>query len=731
MFISFLKNHSFCLTGKKIIIFLLLAFTQSMVFPQLDTLPISNSSDYLCYYGSWNSEKLFRAKDFDLVILEPSNITTEQIAELKNGHDGISGTVDDVVVIGYVSIGEDHVGTRAGDGRGPCYYDYTSSQMVYTNLGFASWYLDDADHNNLPDENSNWGSFYVNAGDSLWRDFVKNNPAGTDNTLVTKNCDGLFLDTIDTASPWYPWPYRWMVVQMSEMIGWLRETYPNKYLIANRGLFYFDPDLPTAYANSIRPYIDGDMFESYYPTTDRTIWAQKVNNEANKPDGFKVIALDYFNASQINQINQQISEVFSYNWGDYISQSSLDVIRYDVFHKHLLDENPPTWNSSIGISSATPDQNSVTLKWHQLTDQSLPLKFNVYYSTSTPFNITNAIKLSNASAIYDSTLSTYSFQVTGLTNFTKYYFVVRAEDALGNEDKNFQIISATPPNGTSNQINIDGNFDDWNLIPLLDQSPNPVESSGDVSIPDVDIKDIWAANDSSKIFLSYDLNGSFSSSFFYHIFFDTDNDPLTGYRYQDSSSIGAELMIENNSLWKYTGSGGSNWSWAAEIGLSKSNTGGRTEFSLPLNLFPESSNTESTRLIIQNNFSVSPYTMIDIAPDNFGSQFLQYNFQNPNNIIDESEINLSNFTLTQNFPNPFNPITTIKYQIPKSGLVTIIVFDVLGKEIITIVDEFKLAGNYQVDFGNVDSQINLSSGVYFYQLRVDEFIDTKKMILIK
>jgi TM1410 hypothetical-related protein. len=91
-------------------------------------------------------------------------------------------------------------------------------------------------------------------------EIFKNNPTGTDNTLVTKGCDGLFLDTIDTASPWSPWPYRWMVVQMSDLVGWLRQTYPDKYLIANRGLFYFDPGLTTAYEHSIRPYIDADMF---------------------------------------------------------------------------------------------------------------------------------------------------------------------------------------------------------------------------------------------------------------------------------------------------------------------------------------------------------------------------------------------------------------------------------------------------------------------------------------
>jgi len=103
----------------------ILIFSSTSTNAQLAKLPINNSKDYLCYYGNWDQEKLFRAKDFDLVILEPSNITAAQISELKKGHDGIKGTDDDVIVIGYVSIGEDHIGNRTGDGRGPCYYDYS------------------------------------------------------------------------------------------------------------------------------------------------------------------------------------------------------------------------------------------------------------------------------------------------------------------------------------------------------------------------------------------------------------------------------------------------------------------------------------------------------------------------------------------------------------------------------------------------------------------------------
>lgn len=92
---------------------------------------------------------------------------------------------------------------------------------------------------------------------------------------------------------------------------------------------------------------------------------------------------------------------------------------------------------------------------------------------------------------------------------------------------------------------------------------------------------------------------------------------------------------------------------------------------------------------------------------------------------------LSAFHLNQNYPNPFNPDTRISWQSPISGWNTIKVFDILGNELVTLVDDFRNAGNHYIDF-NIDS-INkyTSSGVYFYQLKIGEFIVTRKMILLK
>jgi hypothetical protein len=87
----------------------------------------------------------------------------------------------------------------------------------------------------------------------------------------------------------------------------------------------------------------------------------------------------------------------------------------------------------------------------------------------------------------------------------------------------------------------------------------------------------------------------------------------------------------------------------------------------------------------------------------------------------------SSFSLSQNFPNPFNPTTNIEFALPKSGLVTLRVYDILGKEVATLVNEVKNAGSYSVDF----SASNFTSGVYFYKIETNGFSDIKKMMLIK
>nr|MCU0405834.1 T9SS type A sorting domain-containing protein [Ignavibacteriaceae bacterium] len=86
-----------------------------------------------------------------------------------------------------------------------------------------------------------------------------------------------------------------------------------------------------------------------------------------------------------------------------------------------------------------------------------------------------------------------------------------------------------------------------------------------------------------------------------------------------------------------------------------------------------------------------------------------------------------NISLSQNYPNPFNPSTRIEYSIPQSGLVTIKIYDILGREVATLVNEEKQRGVYSISF----DATGLSSGIYFYRIQFENFVQTKKLTLLK
>ncbi|MBP9581862.1 MAG: T9SS type A sorting domain-containing protein [Ignavibacteriaceae bacterium] len=98
-----------------------------------------------------------------------------------------------------------------------------------------------------------------------------------------------------------------------------------------------------------------------------------------------------------------------------------------------------------------------------------------------------------------------------------------------------------------------------------------------------------------------------------------------------------------------------------------------------------------------------------------------------------ADLNPTEFELYQNYPNPFNPSTKISWQSPVSSWQSLKVYDVLGNEVATLVDEYKSSGTYKVDFNNVETlhATYLPSSVYFYRLQVGDYSKTKKMILLK
>jgi hypothetical protein len=133
-----------------------------------------------------------------------------------------------------------------------------------------------------------------------------------------------------------------------------------------------------------------------------------------------------------------------------------------------------------------------------------------------------------------------------------------------------------------------------------------------------------------------------------------------------------------------------------------------------------------------NSNSPNSYSYVDKNPIGgfkFKYRLKQIDTDGKFEYSEELEVELvpTEYALYQNYPNPFNPITTIKYQIPELSFVTLKVFDVLGNEIVTLVNEDKPAGSYEVEF----NATSLPSGICFYKLQAGDYVETKKMVLMK
>ncbi|MBT8379039.1 MAG: T9SS type A sorting domain-containing protein [Ignavibacteria bacterium] len=132
-----------------------------------------------------------------------------------------------------------------------------------------------------------------------------------------------------------------------------------------------------------------------------------------------------------------------------------------------------------------------------------------------------------------------------------------------------------------------------------------------------------------------------------------------------------------------------------------------------------------------DNYSDGDYRIIVEVYDesgNFDIDSMDVKFKNGNPVdTEDEEGELFAFRLEQNYPNPFNPTTKIKFELPDQNRVTLKVYNVLGNEIATLINKDKPSGTYEIEF----DATGLPSGIYFYELHAGNFVETRKMILLK
>lgn len=364
----------------------------------------SSASPYYIHYGAWDPTRIAAARDnFDLVIVEAlSNIARADVANIQSGPDLAPGTSDDVIVLGYISIGEDDRSvifnnpvTRdtilptggIGPSRDPRANPATDpiastvgsggepSLGTAANGGYARFYLD-ADNDSLPDRNAVFGGAYVNAGDPEWQSIIRTmtvasqGRAGLDELLGTTvgkglGCDGIFMDTIETCAPnsFGFTQYEWTTPGFQDLIDNIAADYPGAILCQNRGIFFFNPAYEH-YAFATRPAISLFMYESYYTDSSGALpytasyfdnkfnFAPKINAEADRPDGFTPIALGYDEPFPLPLSIQQAEFAECHGvqgWSLYQTNPALNNamnLRPQAWNASHPDTSPPEWDST-------------------------------------------------------------------------------------------------------------------------------------------------------------------------------------------------------------------------------------------------------------------------------------------------------------------------------------------------------------------------------------------------
>ena len=140
---------------------------------------------------------------------------------------------------------------------------------------------------------------------------------------------------------------------------------------------------------------------------------------------------------------------------------------------------------------------------------------------------------------------------------------------------------------------------------------------------------------------------------------------------------------------------------------------------------------------VKNDIDSARVLLSELMQLNLGEDEFLMKLQMAQNLLNEKKLLkpsqtidavVNSYDISQNYPNPFNPSTTIRYQIPEDGMVTLKVYDILGREVKTLVNEVKTKGRYEVTF----DASNLASGVYLYQFQTSNgVIITKKLSLLK
>ncbi|MEM6294000.1 MAG: hypothetical protein AAGA54_22170 [Myxococcota bacterium] len=606
---------------------------------------IDADSGFIVYYGDdFGAETFATLASADVVVLHPevATVTPQLVAQLKAA--GVQ------YVLAYLSIGEEpsSMPIEVGDGTGPVHHDGTALQPG--NAGVASFYVDDAFdgqayvQDGAPDTNAQWGGRYI-FPNAQWRDILQRQRIGGSADYPARSApgveqllgarladddidrthdfgfDGLFLDTIGTAAPYVnvPGAYPWAAEAMSQTVAWLDETWPAATLMANRGLFYFNPNVYNPVFDvhphdfTIRPYIDALAFEWFRLCADEGVvspfyadnrhnYAPKIAAEAMREDGFSVFSLDYAGYASTQEREASVVAAGALGWTPYLAADSLlwTVSDYMFENPLALDVDPPQWDSTasgytqvdvadrVGVQRVElgQAQGEVILSWDVATDQTGPVTFDVSVATDPAMSdavVHHAVTTQAGDGWDVDTSNAFAFEtVLAELDPGAYYFAVHAVDGLGHRDDNDVVLSITVPDPMTTQndsagIVVDGSLVDWSGLETFsaDGADLPANDAG------YDLQSLRMADGGGQLVLGLEFAGTAEvDTWRTALYFDTDLDRDTGFIGSGALGAGAEFMLQGEHVFAYEGDGES-WDWAWLGRVDAAANGSVVEMAMP------------------------------------------------------------------------------------------------------------------------------------------------------
>jgi hypothetical protein len=636
---------------------------------------ITSSNKFLIYYGDdFSTSNLVALSKFDVVVLDANvaNCLPSSVAYLQT--HGVK------YVLGYISIGEEPSSVGAplpGNGDGPVYFDTNTSSYIYESNGVASFYVDQEWNgatncfdvlnfrpgtayveDGLPDTNHCFGGRFI-WPNSDWQWVITYQRIGGSSELPTRSLAGLqqlmgtrtsdtdsnrndsfglngvFLDTLDTAGPFQDvWGYyAWAAPEMQQTVKYIHDTYTNKTVFANRGLFFYNPTIKNTVYNirpydyTIRPYINASLFESYTLDSNpsnpginpsfgdnKYDYAPKMIAEANRSDGFTIFVTDY-QEGRSNSLYQQamLNCVVSNGWVDYQAPDGglATIGTYMLSNPPPADTKPPVWDSTaatsstpvpprIGVQSVTEGANvgDAIVHWDVARDQTTPVHYNIQWSTNAAFTSVNTISnvvfsIGDGWGQDPTTAFANMYVVTQLDPESTNYFRVRAHDSTPSkfEETNTVVVSfVVKPNEVSNpattNIVVDGRLPDWTKLRSFGTDSNDLSGASNA----VDWISGWMAHDDTRFYIAFTNDGPVTINSAINIYFDTDANRATGFLGGGNNfPIGAEYLLQGASLFRYGGTGlDFTWDFLGSVSWSVSNN--TAECSLPRTWLDNSSN---------------------------------------------------------------------------------------------------------------------------------------------